>query len=202
MSEDQDTLELNEWRDALDSLIKHAGKQRAAQILDQLESHASGKGEHTPAMVTTPYRNTIPVGEEQPMPGDLFTERKIRSLIRWNALAMVMRTNTDDSSLGGHISSFASSATLYEIGLNHFFRGPNHPAGGDLIFFQGHSAPGMYARSFLEGRLTEDQLVNFRREVDGKGLSSYPHPWLMPDYWQFPLYPWDWVRSKLFILRM
>ena len=186
MSEDQDTLELNEWRDALDSLIKHAGKQRAAQILDQLASHASGKGVHTPAMVTTPYRNTIPVGEEQPMPGDLFTERKIRSLIRWNALAMVMRTNTDDSSLGGHISSFASSATLYEIGLNHFFRGPNHPAGGDLIFFQGHSAPGMYARSFLEGRLTEDQLVNFRREVDGKGLSSYPHPWLMPDYWQFP----------------
>lgn len=186
MSQDLDNLELSEWRDALDSLIKHSGKQRAADLLSQLASHASEKGVDTPALVTTPYRNTIPVGEEQPMAGDLFTERKIRSLIRWNALAMVTRTNTDDSSLGGHISSFASSATLYEIGLNHFFRGPNHPGGGDLIFFQGHTSPGMYARSYLEGRLSEDQLVNFRREVDGKGLSSYPHPWLMPDYWQFP----------------
>ncbi len=186
MSEDQDTLELNEWREALDSLIKHGGKDRAQELLAQLASHASGQGVKPPSSVTTPYRNTIPVSEEQPMPGDLFTERKIRSLIRWNALAMVMRTNTDDSSLGGHISSFASSATLYEIGLNHFFKGPDSPGGGDLILFQGHSAPGMYARSYLEGRLTEEQLVNFRREVDGKGLSSYPHPWLMPDYWQFP----------------
>lgn len=186
MSEDQDKLELNEWREALDSLIKYSGKERAQELLDQLATHASGQGVKPPSSVTTPYRNTIPVGEEQPMPGDLFTERKIRSLIRWNALAMVMRTNTDDSSLGGHISSFASSATLYEIGLNHFFKGPDAPGGGDLIFFQGHSAPGMYARSYLEGRLTEDQLINFRREVDGKGLSSYPHPWLMPDYWQFP----------------
>ncbi len=186
MSQDLDNLELNEWKDALDSLIKNSGKQRAVELLSQLASHASGKGIATPALVTTPYRNTIPVEEEQPMAGDLFVERKIRSLIRWNALAMVTRTNTDDSSLGGHISSFASSATLYEIGLNHFFRGPDHPGGGDLVFFQGHTSPGMYARSYLEGRLSEDQLINFRREVDGKGLSSYPHPWLMPDYWQFP----------------
>ena len=186
MSQDLDNLELNEWRDALDSVIKHSGKEQAAELLGLLASYASDQGVDTPSVVTTPYRNTIPVGEEQPMAGDLFTERKIRSLIRWNALAMVTRTNTDDGSLGGHISSFASSATLYEIGLNHFFRGPDHTGGGDLIFFQGHTAPGMYARSFLEGRLTEDQLVNFRREVDGKGLSSYPHPWLMPDYWQFP----------------
>ncbi len=186
MSKDLDNLELNEWRDALDSIIKHSGKQRAAELLGELASYAGGKGVKTPSVVTTAYKNTIAVGEEQPMAGDLFTERKIRSLIRWNALAMVTRTNTDDGSLGGHISSFASSATLYEIGLNHFFRGPNHPGGGDLIFFQGHTAPGMYARSYLEGRLTEDQLVNFRREVDGVGLSSYPHPWLMPDYWQFP----------------
>ena len=186
MSQEQDIQELNEWKEALDSIVKHAGKDRAAQILKELSSHAGSLGVRTPEMVNTRYRNTIAVNDEQPMPGDLFTERRIRSLIRWNALAMVMRTNTDDSSLGGHISSFASSATLYEIGLNHFFRGPNHASGGDLIFFQGHSAPGMYARSFLEGRLTEDQLINFRREVDGKGLSSYPHPWLMPDYWQFP----------------
>tara|TARA_B110000483_G_scaffold238557_1_gene315415 strand:+ start:32226 stop:34877 length:2652 start_codon:yes stop_codon:yes gene_type:complete len=186
VSKDLDNLELNEWRDALDSIIKHSGKQRASELLGELASYAGGKGVKTPSVVTTAYKNTIAVGEEQPMAGDLFTERKIRSLIRWNALAMVTRTNTDDGSLGGHISSFASSATLYEIGLNHFFRGPNHPGGGDLIFFQGHTAPGMYARSYLEGRLTEDQLVNFRREVDGVGLSSYPHPWLMPDYWQFP----------------
>ena len=141
MSQDLDNLELEEWKDALESFIKNSGKQSAADLLGELTSFASDKGVKTQSVVTTPYRNTIPVSEEQPMAGDLFTERKIRSLIRWNALAMVTRTNTDDSSLGGHISSFASSATLYEIGLNHFFRGPDHPSGGDLIFFQGHTSP-------------------------------------------------------------
>src|SRR5690606_11108699 len=120
------------------------------------------------------------------MPGDLFMERRIRSLIRWNALAMVIRANDNDEGLGGHISSFSSAATLYDVGFNYFFKGPDEDGLGDLIYFQGHSAPGMYARSYLEGRLTEEQLDNFRREVDGNGLSSYPHPWLMPRYWQFP----------------
>ena len=120
------------------------------------------------------------------MPGDLFMERRIRSLVRWNAMAMVMRTNLKDSDLGGHISSFASSATLYDIGFNYFFQAPTDEHGGDLIYFQGHTSPGVYARAFMEGRITEDQMNNFRQEVDGQGLSSYPHPWLMPDFWQFP----------------
>jgi pyruvate dehydrogenase E1 component len=139
-----------------------------------------------PYTITTPYRNTIPANREAFMPGDLFMERKIRSLIRWNALAMVVRANSRPGDLGGHISSFASSATLYDVGFNYFFRGPTDEHPGDLIYFQGHASPGIYARSYLEGRLSEDQLDNFRREVGGKGLSSYPHPWLMPDYWQFP----------------
>ncbi|MCP4812170.1 MAG: pyruvate dehydrogenase (acetyl-transferring), homodimeric type, partial [Planctomycetaceae bacterium] len=130
--------------------------------------------------------NTIPPVEEKSMPGDLFMERRIRSLVRWNALAMVMRANDNDEGLGGHISSFSSSATLYDIGFNYFFRGTEGGHPGDLVFYQGHSAPGMYARSYLEGRLSEEKLDAFRREVDGNGLSSYPHPWLMPDYWQFP----------------
>jgi len=139
-----------------------------------------------PTAITSPFRNTISPTEEKSMPGDLFMERKIRSLVRWNALAMVMRANDNDEGLGGHISSFSSSATLYDIGFNYFFRGIEDGHKGDLVFYQGHSAPGMYARSYLEGRISEDQLDNFRREVDGDGLSSYPHPWLMPDYWQFP----------------
>ena len=139
-----------------------------------------------PPAITTPFRNTIRSAEERVMPGDLFMERRIRSLVRWNALAMVMRANDNEEGLGGHISSFSSSATLYDIGYNYFFRGTEGGHPGDLVFYQGHSAPGMYARSYLEGRLDESQLDNFRREVDGNGLSSYPHPWLMPDYWQFP----------------
>ena len=143
-------------------------------------------GARLPYTITTPYRNTIPAHKEAFMPGDLFVERRIRAMIRWNALAMVTRANQREGELGGHISSFASSATLYDVGFNYFFRGPDDKSPGDLIYFQGHSSPGVYARSFLEGRLTETDLDNFRREVDGKGLSSYPHPWLMPDYWQFP----------------
>jgi pyruvate dehydrogenase E1 component len=138
-----------------------------------------------PYTVATPYRNTIPANREAFMPGDLFMERRIRSLIRWNALAMVVRANRRGGDLGGHISTFASAATLYDVGFNYFFRGPTEDQAGDLIYFQGHSAPGIYARSFLEGRLDESDLDAFRREVDG-GLSSYPHPWLMADYWQFP----------------
>ncbi len=184
--EDQDPLETQEWLAALDSVTRNVGKGRAAYLLKILADWAANNGIRLPATITTPFRNTIPPESEKRMPGDLFMERSIRSLVRWNALAMVMRANTRDPGLGGHISSFSSSATLYDVGFNYFFRGPTDTHLGDLIYYQGHSSPGIYARSFLEGRLTEDQLDNFRREVDGKGLSSYPHPWLMPDYWQFP----------------
>jgi pyruvate dehydrogenase E1 component len=186
MQEDIDSLETQEWLDALHAVIRHGGKERAAYLLKLMSDRATDAGVELPAAITTPYRNTIPAIAEKRMPGDLFMERRIRSLIRWNALAMVMRANDNDEGLGGHISSFASAATLYDIGFNYFFRGNEGEQPGDLIYFQGHSSPGMYARSYLEGRLNEDQLDNFRREVDGDGLSSYPHPWLMPDYWQFP----------------
>tara|TARA_B100001079_G_scaffold165451_1_gene141998 strand:- start:272 stop:2830 length:2559 start_codon:yes stop_codon:yes gene_type:complete len=154
--------------------------------MTRLSELASRTGTPLPYAITTPYRNTIPVTHEARMPGDLFMERRIRSMVRWNALAMVMRTNQQDPDLGGHISTFASSATLYDIGFNYFFKAPTDEHGGDLVFFQGHASPGIYARAFLEGRISEEQMENFRQEVDGKGLSSYPHPWLMPDFWQFP----------------
>ena len=181
-----DPMEVAEWRDALDSIVKHAGRQHAGQLLRALAEHAEDDGVPLPSAITTPFRNTIRPENERPMPGDLFMERRIRSLVRWNAMAMVMRANENEDGLGGHISSFSSSATLYDIGMNHFFRGTANGHPGDLVFYQGHGAPGMYARSFLEGTITEKQLENFRREVDGEGLSSYPHPWLMPNYWQFP----------------
>jgi len=186
MREDLDPQETQEWLDALDSVLKYEGKARAAQLLTKLYDKAFAEGIKPPAAITTPYRNTIAPEQEKRMPGDLFVERRIRSYIRWNALAMVMRGNDNDEGLGGHIASFSSAATLYDIGFNYFFKGDTDDQPGDLIYFQGHSAPGMYARSYLEGRITEDQMDNFRREADGKGLSSYPHPWLMPDYWQFP----------------
>lgn len=186
MTEDKDPIETREWFDALDAVMKHSGPERASYILTELAKHAVDIGTRLPTAITTPFRNSIAPKDEKAMPGDLFMERRVRSLVRWNALAMVMRANDNDEGLGGHISSFASSATLYDIGFNYFFRGSESPQGGDLIFYQGHSAPGMYARSYLEGRFDEDLLDNFRREVDGNGLSSYPHPWLMPDYWQFP----------------
>ncbi len=184
--QDLDPVETQEWLDALDSVQAHEGEERVHYILSRLGELASRSGTRLPHAITTPYRNTIPVTHEALMPGDLFMERRIRSLVRWNALAMVMRANQSDPDLGGHIATFASSATLYDIGFNYFFKAPTEEHGGDLIYFQGHASPGVYARSFLEGRLTEDQLDNFRRETDGAGLSSYPHPWLMPDYWQFP----------------
>ncbi|WP_439510236.1 pyruvate dehydrogenase (acetyl-transferring), homodimeric type [Marinimicrobium koreense] len=186
MQEDIDALETREWLDALESVVRHAGKERATFLLKQLSENAVDHGIDQPSAITTPYRNTIPVSKEVQSPGDAYIERKIRSIIRWNAIAMVVRANKSADELGGHIASFSSAATLYEVGFNHFWRGSENGKPGDLVYFQGHSSPGMYARSFLEGRLTEEQLDNFRREVDGKGLSSYPHPWLMPDYWQFP----------------
>ena len=186
MTEDKDPIETREWLEALDAVLQLSGPGRAAFLLKQLSEHAVGKGTRLPTAITTPFKNTIAPAAEKRMPGDLFMERRIRSLVRWNALAMVMRANDNDEALGGHISSFSSSATLYDVGFNYFFRGSENGDLGDLIYYQGHISPGIYARSYLEGRLSEEQLDNFRREVDGGGLSSYPHPWLMPDYWQFP----------------
>jgi pyruvate dehydrogenase E1 component len=186
MLQDIDAIETKEWLDALKSVVRHTGKDRAAELLKALSESAVNYGIEQPSSIQTPYRNTIPVEKEIEAPGDTKLERKIRSIIRWNAMAMVMKANDNDEGLGGHIASFASSATLYDVGFNHFFRGNDGDTPGDLIYFQGHVSPGMYARSFVEGRLNESQLDNFRREVNGGGLSSYPHPWLMPDYWQFP----------------
>ena len=183
---DKDPLETEEWLESILSVIESEGVERAQYLLQRLSSKVTETGAQLPYAINTPYRNTIPVNKETRMPGDLFMERGIRSLVRWNAMAMVMRANLDDSSLGGHISSFQSSATLYDIGFNYFFRARNADHKGDLLYIQGHSAPGIYARSYLEGRFNEEQLDKFRQEVDGDGLSSYPHPWLMPDYWQFP----------------
>jgi pyruvate dehydrogenase E1 component len=186
MSEDNDPIETREWLEALDEVVKHGGPERASFLLLELAKHAVDAGIRLPPAITSPFRNTIAPADQKMMPGDLFMERRIRSLVRWNALAMVMRANDNDEGLGGHISSFSSSATLYDVGFNYFFRGTEDGHPGDVVFYQGHSAPGMYARSYLEGRIDEKQLDNFRREVDGDGLSSYPHPWLMPNYWQFP----------------
>jgi len=186
MKNDIDPIETKEWLDALDSVIENEGQNRANYLLTRMGEYATRSDTTLPYSITTAYRNTIPLNHEALMPGDLFMERRIRSFVRWNALAMVMRTNLEDPDLGGHISSFASSATLYDVGFNYFFKAATAEHGGDLVFFQGHSAPGIYARAFVEGRITEEQMCNFRREVDGKGLSSYPHPWLMPDFWQFP----------------
>ena len=188
-----DAEEQEEWLDALEGVLKREGVAAASALLQSLAGRLTRTGASLPFAVSTPYRNTIPSADETPMPGDLFMERRIRSLIRWNALAMVVRANRRPGDLGGHISSFASSATLYDVGFNYFFRAPepadadgNVSRSGDLVYFQGHASPGIYARSFLEGRLSEEQLDNFRRETGSDGLSSYPHPWLMPDYWQFP----------------
>ncbi len=183
---DKDPLETQEWLDALDSVLRYAGRDRAHYLLQALTEHAAEKGTPLANAVTTPFCNTIPPEAEKRMPGDIEMERRIRSLIRWNAMALVQRANQRSSGLGGHISSFSSSATLYDVGFNYFFRGPDDPSGGDLIYFQGHISPGIYARSYLEGRFTEEQLDRFRHDVDGDSLTSYPHPWIMPDYWQFP----------------
>jgi pyruvate dehydrogenase E1 component len=183
---DPDPQETREWLEALEAVLEAEGLQRVHQLLGELQGKARAAGVHMPYSANTPYLNTIPADREEYTTGDPGMEWKIRSLIRWNALAMVVKANRITSELGGHIASFASSATLYDVGFNHFWHAPGAEHGGDLVFIQGHSAPGIYARAYLEGRLSEDQLNNFRQEVDGNGLSSYPHPWLMPDFWQFP----------------
>jgi pyruvate dehydrogenase E1 component len=183
---DVDPQETREWLEALASVLEREGPARANFLLDKLVEKARSHGAYIPYNANTAYMNTIPLTQEERSPGDAELEHKIRSLIRWNAMAMVVRANKESSELGGHIASFASAATLYDVGFNHFFRAWNDNFGGDLVYFQGHSAPGIYARAYLEGRISEDQMKNFRQEVGGKGLSSYPHPWLMPDFWQFP----------------
>ncbi len=186
MLDDLDTSETREWLDALDSVLEFEGTDRATFLLDELHGHARRRGTSVPYSANTPYLNTIRVDRQPPYPGDHELEHRIRSLVRWNALATVLRANKESSELGGHIASFQSAATLYEVGQSHFWHGTTPEHGGDLVYFQGHSSPGFYARAFLEGRITEEQLRLFRQEVDGGALSSYPHPWLMPQLWQFP----------------
>ena len=183
---DIDPTETKEWLDSLSAVLENDGKNRAQFIIKQLIEHSYKEGSDLVLSRNTPYINTIPPEEEKKSSGDQNLERKIRSLIRWNAAAMVVRANKKNPELGGHIGTFASAATLYDVGMNHFWRAKNNKFGGDLIYFQGHSAPGMYARAFLEGRITSKELDKFRQEVHPGGLSSYPHPWLMPKFWQFP----------------
>ena len=183
---DPDALETQEWLDALEAVLEREGPERAHYLLEKLVEKARRSGAYIPFSATTAYINTIPPHMEERSPGDHALEDRIRSYCRWNAMVMVARANKNDDELGGHIASFASVGTLFGQGFNHFWHAPSDGHGGDLIYFQGHSAPGIYARALLEGRLSEEQLLNFRREVDGKGVSSYPHPWLMPEFWQFP----------------
>lgn len=186
MHPDVDPQETQEWIEALDAVLQEEGVERAHYLLESLIEKGRRSGAHLPYTATTAYINTIPAGQEPTMPGDQTIEAKIRNAIRWNAMMMVLRGSKKDLELGGHIASFASSAMLYDVGFNHFFRAPNEKDGGDFLFVQGHVSPGIYSRAYIEGRLSEDQLDGFRQEADGKGLSSYPHPKLMPDFWQFP----------------
>ena len=177
-----EALETREWLESLEYVLKNSGPDRVQRLLNMLQTHAFENGVRMPFTANTPYINKQP-----PYPGNREVERRVKSIIRWNAMAMVVRANRTDGSIGGHISTYASAATLYEVGFNHFFKGPGDNHEGDQIYFQGHASPGIYARAFLEGRLTARQLENFRRELaPGGGLSSYPHPWLMPEFWQFP----------------
>jgi pyruvate dehydrogenase E1 component len=184
--DDVDPQETREWLESIDSVLKAYGPDRAHFLLNSMIDHARRSGAYLPYSATTAYLNTISTGQQPEYPGDRAIEKRIEAYIRWNAMAMVVQANRRSSEYGGHIATYASSATLYEVGFNHFWRARGEDHGGDLVYIQGHSSPGIYARAFLEGRLTEDQLNNFRQEVGGKGLSSYPHPWLMPDFWQFP----------------
>lgn len=184
---DLDIAETREWLDSLEGILQNQGKDRARYLLTELKNKAIRSGVEIPFTANTPYINTIPPDRQPPYPGSREIERRIKSLVRWNAMAMVVRGNKQEAGIGGHISTFASSATLLEVAFNHFLRGPNAEGGGDQVYFQGHGSPGIYARAFLEGRLSEQQLESFRRELAaGGGLSSYPHPWLMPNFWQFP----------------
>ena len=187
LQEDLNPQETSEWLEALDQIIDEAGPDRAQYLLKAVQQRAAYHGASTQPELNTPYVNTLPVERDLPYPGDLEIERRIKAYIRWNALAMVVRANKYDPGIGGHIATYASSASLVEVGYNHFFRGSIGDQPGDLIYFQGHASPGMYSRAFLEGRLTKQHLENFRHELrDTPGLSSYPHPWLMQDFWQFP----------------
>ena len=183
---DLDAVETTEWLEALDAVVSSDGPDRARDLLTRVIERAQRAGTGPIASLNTDYVNTIPADREPEFPGDAAVERRLRSIVRWNAIAMVVRANKTSSELGGHIATFQSLATLMEVGFNHFWHAPSDEHGGDLVYFQGHSSPGNYARAYLEGRLTERQLDGFRQEVDGEGLSSYPHPWLMPDFWQFP----------------
>ncbi len=185
-ADDSDPLETREWLDALTAVIEREGPARAHQLLAQLIDTARQHGAEIPFSASTPYINTIPVDQEVRNPGNLEIEERLRSMMRWNAMAIVVRANKGEGDLGGHIASFASLANMLGAGFNHFWHAPTEDHGGDLLYIQGHSAPGIYARAFLEGRLTEEQISNFRRDVDGNGVTSYPHPKLMPDFWQFP----------------
>src|SRR2546430_1502480 len=183
-----EVLETREWLDSLDYVLYKGGPDRAGRLLQQLSLHARRQaGVNLPFTATTPYQNTIASRQQPPFPGSQEMERRIKSLVRWNALAMVVRANKMQEGIGGHISTFASSATLYEVAFNHFLHAKTESGDRDIVYFQGHAAPGMYARAYLEGRITAAKLENFRRELKaGGGLSSYPHPWLMPDFWEFP----------------
>ncbi|MEM9321802.1 MAG: pyruvate dehydrogenase (acetyl-transferring), homodimeric type [Pseudomonadota bacterium] len=184
--DDADPIETREWLESIDSVLKTEGPERAHVLLDKMIDFARRSGAYLPYSPNTAYLNTISVGQQPEYPGDRSIERRLESYLRWNAMAMVVQANRENSEYGGHIASYASSATLYEVGFNHFWRGNTEAQDGDLVFIQGHSSPGIYARAYLEGRLSEDQLNRFRMEVGGGGLSSYPHPWLMPEFWQFP----------------
>ncbi|HEY1064521.1 MAG TPA: pyruvate dehydrogenase (acetyl-transferring), homodimeric type, partial [Pirellulales bacterium] len=187
LPDDGDPRETAEWLESLEYVLESAGPERISYLLAALQAKALREGISLRSAVTTPFNNTIPVAKQPAFPGDRAMERKIKSIVRWNALAMVLSANKRPGAVGGHISTYASAATLYEVAFNHFFKGPDFDGSGDQVYFQGHASPGIYSRAFLEGRLTESQMFNFRRELaDGGGLSSYPHPWLMPTFWQFP----------------
>ncbi|HVA32542.1 MAG TPA: pyruvate dehydrogenase (acetyl-transferring), homodimeric type, partial [Candidatus Baltobacteraceae bacterium] len=183
---DSDPQETQEWLESMRGVVAAEGPERARDLIERLVDEAQRGGAHVSLGLVTPYVNTISLAQQPPMPGDRDLEARLRHYVRWNAMATVVRSNKVSSELGGHVASFASAATLYDVGFNHFFHAPSDTFGGDLVFLQGHSAPGFYARAFLEGRISQEQLDRFRQEVGGKGLSSYPHPWLMPDFWQFP----------------
>ncbi|NLG77235.1 MAG: pyruvate dehydrogenase (acetyl-transferring), homodimeric type, partial [Xanthomonadaceae bacterium] len=185
--DDLDPQETKEWLESIDSVLKTHGSGRAHFLLERLIDYTRRSGAYLPFRPNTAYVNTISVGQEKEYPGDRAIERRIEAYLRWNAMAMVVAANRQSSEYGGHIATYASAATLYEVGFNHFWRAPSDKHPGDMIFFQGHASPGFYARAFLEGRLDENNLRYFRQEVASEdGLSSYPHPWLMPDFWQFP----------------
>jgi pyruvate dehydrogenase E1 component len=185
--DDIDPTETREWLESIDSVLKTSGPERAHFLLEQLIDHTRRSGKYLPFRPNTAYLNTIDAAHEKDYPGDRTIERRIEAYLRWNAMAMVVLANRQSSEYGGHIATYASAATLYEVGFNHFWRAPSEQHPGDMIYVQGHASPGIYARAYLEGRLTEENLRHFRQEVaSDKGLSSYPHPWLMPDFWQFP----------------